>query len=481
MLCRFDGERIAVEQLARFANTPRTIAGGLHWDAQALIGNVTASVRRALEQAGDGLTSIGVDAWGVDYGLIDHAGELLEDPLHYRDARTAGAVERAASIVSPDTVYDVTGIQVLPMNTLYQFYAARESAVLRQASTLLFIPDLMTFQLTGERVAERTIASTSQMLDIRDGGWATGLLERLGLPVGILPPLVEPGTVVGLLRPEIANTARVPVVAVAGHDTASAVLGIPSSTPHVAFISSGTWSLVGIELRQPIVSVAARRANFTNEAGFGGTIRYLKNVTGLWLLQESRRTWEAQGASYTYDALTALAAMAPRTASFIDPDHPAFLPPGDMPARIQALCRATGQPALEGIGEIARCILTSLALTYRRVIDLAIETSGTSVETIHIVGGGARNELLCQMTADATGRPVIAGPVEATALGNALAQAFAAGMLRSRDDIRAVARRSVDVQTFMPGTEQGWWDAAWAQYQEMLARSEAVRAEMMPG
>jgi rhamnulokinase len=468
MTCRFDGRRIAIDEVARFPNVPRRVAGALRWDVEALLGHVTAAVQAVLVAEGSELASIGVDTWGVDYGLVDAAGGLLEDPVHYRDERTTGMLDAVADLVSLDELYALTGVQVLPINTLFQLYAARDTAALRQAATLLFMPDLFGLHLTGERVAERTVASTSQLLDIHRGGWATGLLERLGLPAGLLPPLVEAGTVLGPLRAALAGASRVPVVAVAGHDTASAVLGIPAESADIAYISSGTWSLVGVELAKPVVSDAARQANFTNEAGFGGTVRYLKNVTGLWLVQESRRAWAAQGRDYSYAELTHLAAAAPPAMAIIDPDDPAFAAPGNMPERIRARCVATGQPPPDGVGDTVRCILTSLAVAYRRVLDLARSTSGAQIEAVHVVGGGARNALLCQMTADATGLPVIAGPAEATALGNALAQAHALGLLGSRADLRTVARHSTDVTVFSPGPERNWWE-------ELVARGGRPR------
>jgi rhamnulokinase len=461
--CHFDAERISIQELARFANTPRRVAGTLRWDAASLIANVEHAVRAALLAYPGTLSSIAVDTWGVDYGLVDAAGQLLEDPVHYRDERTHGALEAVAAILPLEELYALTGVQVLPINTLFQLFSARHSPALRQAHSLLFMPDLLALHLTGERVAERTVASTSQMLDIHSGTWATNLLRRLAIPTDLLPPLVEAGTLLGPLRQAIGGTSGTPIIAVAGHDTASAVLGIPSESPDIAYISSGTWSLVGVELPAPVVSDAARQANFTNEAGYGGTVRYLKNVTGLWLLQESRRAWAAQGRAYSYAELTSLAAAAPPSSAFIDPDDPAFVAPGDMPQRIRARCVATGQVPPAGVGELVRCMLTSLALTYRRVIDLARRTSGARVDAVHIVGGGARNALLCQMTADATGLPVIAGPAEATALGNALAQAHALRLLDSREDLRAVARRSsaAETRTYTPGPERAWWhDAA---------------------
>jgi len=397
MLGRVEADRLELREVSRFSYRPTVRDGALRWDA--------AFLRRSVEEGLRGLDvhSIGIDSWAVDYGLLDDSGELLADPVCYRDSRTDGVVEQVLSSVSAEELYGVTGIQILPINTIYQLVA---DPLAQQAAHLLLIPDLVAYWLTGEIGAEHTNASTTQLLDVRNGQWATGLMDRLGIPTRLFPPLRQPGSA-------IAGT----VVAVGSHDTASAVYAVPATTDRFGYISCGTWSLVGVELDRPVLSADSLAANFTNEAGVGGTVRYLRNVMGLWLLEESLRVW-----GLDREPLLRAAAALPRRA-VIDPNSPEFLPPGDMPARITAACRATGQPVPSDPAEIVRCVLDSLAAAYRDALLDAQRLSGKEIDVVHIVGGGSRNELLCQLTADACEMPVLAGPVEATALGNLLAQA----------------------------------------------------------
>ncbi|HEV7650369.1 MAG TPA: rhamnulokinase family protein [Actinophytocola sp.] len=402
-------DELSIEECHRFPNRPVTVRGTLYWDILDLYRGVLEGVRAA-----GALDGIGIDAWGVDYGLLDSSGALLGNPVHYRDARTASA--------SPDRfgaarLYETTGLQFLPFNTIHQL-AAEPPERLAAARWLLMIPDLLAYWLTGSAGAELTIASTSQLLDVRSRTWATALAATAGLDPALLPPLRDPGTVIGPAAP----LDDVPVIAVGAHDTASAVAGVPACGERFAYISCGTWSLVGVELSRPVLTEESRRANFTNELGVDGTVRYLRNVMGLWLLQECLRAWP----SASQADLLAQAATLPRRA-VIDTDDPVFLPPGDMPARIADACRRTDQPAPATRAETVRCIVDSLAQAHRRAVESAARLSGTAVDTVHIVGGGARNTLLCQLTADACGLPVVAGPVEATALGNVLVQARALG------------------------------------------------------
>ncbi|MBC8076353.1 MAG: rhamnulokinase, partial [Chloroflexales bacterium] len=424
LLGAWDGQRFALSELHRFANRPVPLPGALHWDLLALWAEILHGVRRYAREHSAPLAAIGIDSWAVDFGLLDESGHLLGNPFHYRDARTQRMPERVASIIPPAELFERTGIQVLPLNTLYQLFslAQRNDPQLRAAQTLLLVPDLLHYFLTGHIGAEYTNASTTQFLDCRRRIWATDLLARLNIPTHILPPIVAPGAPLGALRGEIVDQTGLahapPVIASATHDTASAVAGIPGLDSASAYISSGTWSLVGVETHQPITSERARALNVTNEGGVGGTIRLLKNVAGLWLLQECQRSLERDGLRPSWDELLGAAVGARPFVSIIDPDAPEFLAPADMPAAIAAFCARSGQPAPSDVGALVRCCLESLALRYRWVIEALEALLGQRLATIRIVGGGSQNRLLCQMTADACGRPVVAGPVEATALGN---------------------------------------------------------------
>lgn len=435
MLGRWDGRRFTLDELHRFANGPVEIAGHLHWDVQRLWREVRAGIARYAAQDATPLAGIGIDTWGVDFGLLDATGRLLHPPFHYRDQRTAGIAELVDTRIPQDRLYALTGIQRLQFNTLYQLYSLSQAdpAALAAADTLLMMPDLFHFWMTGRKAVEYTNATTTQFFHARERRWATEVFDALGLPSRILPPLVTPGTALGNLLPAVRDEAGlrddVPVIAIATHDTASAVAAISGLDAHSAYISSGTWSLVGVELDQPLLTEEARLLNFTNEGGVGGTIRLLKNVAGLWLLQECQRQWQREGHAYTWPELVELAEAAPPLRSVVDPDDPAFLAPDDMPAAIRAYCRRTDQPEPASVGAMVRCCLESLALKYRQVIEALEQLTGRSITTIRIVGGGSRNALLCRLTAEACGRDVVAGPVEATALGNVMIQAITRGVL----------------------------------------------------
>ncbi|MGI5272545.1 rhamnulokinase [Nonomuraea sp. CA-218870] len=430
------GGRIELEEVHRFANRPVRVAGTLHWDVLALYQGVLDGLRRA-----GPAESVGVDAWAVDYGLLDGDGRLIGNPVHYRDARTARFTER----VDP---YEVTGTQFLPFNTVNQLLCER----LDRAETMLMIPDLLGYWLTGTAGAERTNASTTALYDVRGRDWAWELIDELGLPRRIFPGFAAGASP---LRPDVAGEVgyATEVVKVASHDTASAVVAVPAETDRFAYVSCGTWSLVGVELPAPVLTEESRLANFTNEAGLDGTTRYLRNVMGLWILQECLRAWGGP----PLEPLLAEAETA-RTGAVIDPDDPAFLPPGDMPGRIAAYCARTGQPAPEGPAQVVRCILQSLALAYQRAIADAVRLSGRPVEVVHLVGGGSLNTLLCRLTADATGLPVVAGPVEAAALGNALVQARARGLVGGLAEMRELVRRGAGVRTYRPGHPYEPWE-----------------------
>jgi len=460
------GQQLELQELHRFPNVPVRVLGTLHWDVLALFQGVLDGLGAAA-RAGAGLASLGIDTWGVDYGLLDADGTLLGNPVHYRDTRTEGMAGQVLARVPAAELYAITGIQQLPLNTIFQLAAAVGTPQLAAARTLLMIPDLLAYWLTGQAGAEVTNASTTQLYDVRAQAWATSLMTRVGIPPGIFPPLRRPGDIIGELLPRITTetglATPVPVLAVGSHDTASAVAAVPAQGPGFAYISCGTWSLVGMELPGPVLSEASFKANFTNEAGIDGTIRYLRNVMGLWLLQESMRTWSARGTPADLDTLLAAAAEAPALRAVIDPDDPHFLTPGDMPGRIAHACRRTGQDPPADPGATVRCILDSLALAYRRTIAEVQELSGRHVDTVHIVGGGARNALLCQLTADACGLPVVAGPVEAAALGNVLVQARALGA--APDDLagmRQLLRQTQNLHRFAPshGRARAWDEAA---------------------
>jgi rhamnulokinase len=475
VLGRFDGERVALEEAHRFANVPVRAVGALYWDALRIFQEVKTGLAKAGE-AGE-ITSVAVDSWGVDFALLDGDGDLLSNPRNYRDPRTDGMMEHAFRRVPREEIYRKTGIQFIQINTLYQLLAMRDSPLLETADTLLLIPDLLNYWLTGEKVGEFTNATTTQLYDLERGDWARDLARDMQLPDDIFPRIVPPATRLGPLLPEVAEETGLAdataVTAAASHDTASAVVAVPAEGEDFAYISSGTWSLVGVETPHPVVTPEAMRSNFTNEGGFGGKTRLLKNVMGLWLLQECRRTWARDGRDYSYEELERLAREAAPFGPLVDPDHPSFLSPGEMPSRIRRFCEATGQTPPEGPAEIARCVLESLALKYRLVVEQVREITGQEVAVIHVVGGGVRNELLCRLTADATRRPVRAEPAEATALGNLAVQAYAQGHLASQEEIRAIVRRSVEVRDYEPRGDEDRW-------QQALERLRAVTEDGPP-
>jgi rhamnulokinase len=451
---RFDGERLSVEEVHRFANVPVRVRGTLHWDVLRLYGDVLDGLRAAA--ARDEVASVAVDSWGVDFGLLDRADRLVQNPVHYRDSRRAAAVDGVYARVGARTLYDRTGIQLMPINTVFELaaMAAEPDLVLAAADRLLLIPDLVHHWLCGAKTTELTNATTTQCYDARAGAWAVDLLEQLDVPVRLLPEIVEPATQLGPVTDESSGAAGATVVAAATHDTGSAVAGTPLGGEHAAFLSVGTWSLVGIESPTPVLGDEAFRANLTNEGGVGGSFRVLRNVTGLWLLEECRRHW-----GRSVDELLAAAAQEPPLRSFVDPNDPVFAAPGDMPARIVDACARTGQPRPESEGAVVRCILESLALKHAETVDLLARVTERPLDELHVVGGGARNALLCEWTAAASERPVHAGPAEATLVGNLLVQAIALGELGSLADAREVVRRSFSPQRYEPETSGAWREA----------------------
>lgn len=460
---------LQLQEVHRFENGPVRVGDSLYWDVLRLWTEIQQGLASAYSQAGESLVSLGIDTWGVDFGLLASDDELLGNPVHYRDRRTDGMLEQAYKLVPREEIYRQTGIQFMQINSLYQLLAmSRAGSPLLEAShTFLNIPDLFNFWLSGEKASEFTIASTTQCYDPLEGDWARPMLARLGIPSQIFGQVVPPGTVLGGLRPTLTSEIHcspLKVIAAAGHDTACAVAAVPATSLDYIYLSSGTWSLMGIESPQPIINHESLAYNLTNEGGVNGTFRVLKNIMGMWLLQECRREWALQGQRHTYAELTQMAAQAPPLQSFVRPSDPRFLYPGDaqsgmMVARIQAFCLETGQPVPRSIGEVTRCILESLALEYRRTVEQLDSITAKELPTIHIIGGGSRNQLLNQMTADATGKLVVSGPVEATAIGNILVQAIATGYLTSLEEARKLVRASREIKTSEPSKASGWEEA----------------------
>ncbi|ORT56470.1 rhamnulokinase family protein [Streptomyces sp. CB03238] len=449
-------ESLDLLEVHRFPNRPVRLAEGLRWDVLGLYAGVIDGLRAA-----GPVDSVGIDSWAVDHGLLDADGALLGNPVHYRDGRTEGVAEKVWARVPAAELYAVTGIQYAPFNTLYQLVAAQGTAGLAAARRLLLIPDLITYWLTGRQGTELTNASTTQLIDPRTGDWARDVAARLGIDLSLFPPLRRPGDPAGTLLPHVREETGlpgpVPVTTVASHDTASAVAAVPATGgERFAYICTGTWSLVGLELDAPVLTEASRTANFTNELGLDGTVRYLRNIMGLWLLQECLREW----GSPELAPLLRDAAGRPPQRSVVDAGDPGFLAPGWMPRRIADACRATGQPVPSTPAEVTRCILDSLALAHRRAVEDAQRLADHPVDVVHVVGGGARNALLCQLTADACGLPVIAGPAEAAALGNVLVQARAGGLVGDRPAMRRLLARTQPLTRYEPTGDRTAWDAA---------------------
>ena len=478
VLGRLEGDRLTLEEKHRFVTANGRINGHLHWNVLSQWEDLKTGLRKATATADSSrqitLSGIGVDTWGVDFGLIGRDGSLLGLPYMYRDSRTDGMMEQTFKLVQRDSVFENTGIQFMQINSLYQLVsmAQGKSPLLDVAETLLFMPDLFNYLFTGVRKSEFSIASTSQMVNPRTRQWASEMLKTLGIPTRILPELVPSGTVIGQLSKSVADECGVPqapVIAPGCHDTASAVAAVPAGEgSDWCYISSGTWSLMGVELSEPVINAKSLKYNYTNEGGVSGTIRFLKNIMGLWLVQECRRQFAKDGSDHSYAELTQMAERAAGFGALIDPDHTPFLSPGDMVGKIDRFCAGTKQRSPNTRGDYVRTCLESLALTYRKTIEGLEDILGRRINTIHIVGGGSQNLLLNQMTADACGRTVVAGPVEGTAIGNVLVQAMATGRIRSLDEARAIVRASFDVKRYEP-RETAKWEQAYSRYRELLA------------
>jgi rhamnulokinase len=465
---QFDGAELKLEEVHRFANGGIEIGGNLHWNLLELWNQLLQGLGTAAASDASSVVSLGVDTWGVDFGLLDRNDQLIANPRHYRN-QSSEILDQAFEIVPRGEIFEQTGLQFMEFNTLYQLLSLQQenSPLLDIADSLLMIPDLFHWMLSGEKVNEYTNATTTQMLDPRSSSWSESLLNSFNLPAHILQPVTAPGTTLGPLRKSLADStglANLQVVLPGSHDTASAVMAVPVETETLArgdwcYISSGTWSLMGAEIPAPVINDTCQQLNFTNEGGVGGTVRLLKNIAGLWLLQQCRAAWSSQQ-DYSWDQLVELANQSPPLQSLVDPDDPRFVAPPDMPAEIQDFCQQTGQAAPSSEGAIVRCVLESLALRYRQVLASLEQLCGQTLQTIHIVGGGSQNEMLCQMTADACNRQVIAGPVEATAIGNLGMQLVARGAVGSIGQAREVVRTSFPVQRYEPAATSAWDDAA---------------------
>jgi rhamnulokinase len=452
--------RLRIVEIHRFANGTVNIQGHLHWDIPDLYEELVKGIRLCAEAHTPSPASIGIDTWGVDFGLLDERGNLLELPFTYRDSGTQGAMGRFLKRLPGKKLYGLTGIQILPINTVFQLYAMAQerNLLLEAASDLLFIPDLFHYLFTGVKKSEFTFATTSQLYNPRTRDWDPEIFAHLAVSRNLMQDIVQPGTLLGETTETLRGQTglmRTPVVAVATHDTGSAVAALPVSGDDFAYISSGTWSLVGIESPEPIITDKAFQYNLTNEGGVGKTFRVLKNITGLWLIRECRKAW-AETQNVSYEELIKRAEGSPPFTAILDPDRAEFLNPPDMPAAINAFCRDSGQATSQDTGQMVRIILEGLALAYHQALEQVAETSGRDIKQIHIIGGGSRNRLLCQFTADATGIPVYAGPVEATAIGNILVQAMALGTIKNLEELRKVVRKSFTATFYKPSPTADW-------------------------
>lgn len=458
----FDGDKITLEEVHRFSNDPVSVGGTVYWDVLRLFYEIKQGIIKA--KIAGGFDSIGIDTWGVDFGLIDSEGKLMENPVHYRDARTVGLVDEAFKTMPKEKLYGITGIQFMELNTLFQLISLKKYRpwMLERADKMLFMPDLFGYMLTGKMCAEYSIASTSQLIDLDKRTWSKEILDAFGIKESVFAPLVQPGTVLGELSKEVCEECGVdpvPVISVCGHDTQSAITSVPCEDGDFAFLSSGTWSLFGTELDKPIVNETSMNINITNEGGFDGSTGFLKNIIGLWLIQESRRQWKREGKEYSYADLEKLALAAEPFKCFIDPDAPEFVPHGNIPERVREFCRKTGQYVPETVGEIMRCIYESLAMKYRLTFEKLRECTERDYPVIHVIGGGTKDGLLCQMTANSCDRTVKAGPIEATVMGNVAVQLMSDGSVKNIGQARKIVADSSELKTFEPKDTDKWAEA----------------------
>jgi len=467
------GGKLTLEEKHRFANPNSRIHGQWHWNLLGQWEELKAGLRKSLTGLKGEIAGIGIDTWGVDFGLLDRNGEVLGNPFMYRDPRNEGMPEAVFATIPREKVFEATGIQFLQFNSLFQLYAMvkANSGAIEVAESLLFMPDLFNYLFTGVKRNEFSITTTSQMYDPRRKDWARDLVSALGIPTRILGQIVPSGTVLGPVKQDVAEECglkySVPVIAPATHDTGSAVAAVPAEGEDWCYVSSGTWSLMGVELSEPVINEKSLKYNYTNEGGVGGTIRFLKNIMGMWAVQECRRQWMKEGAEFSYAQMAQMAAEARPFTALINPEYGPFMTPGQMPQKIEEFCRKTKQPVPSTKGEFVRTCLESLALSYRGTLEGIEDVLGRRIRVIHIVGGGCQNELLNQMAADACGRTVITGPVEATAMGNLLTCAMATGDVRSLADLRRIVRESFDVKRYEP-RDTAAWEKAYQRYQEIL-------------
>ena len=472
----FDGEKITLEENHRFPNEPVMVAGQFTWDIVRILHEIKTSIRKCANSEDSDIASIGIDTWGVDFGFLDKKGHLLANPVHYRDLRTVGIPAYSEDFVSSDEVYDITGIQVLELNSLYQLLAVKKNdpEIFDIAADMLFVPDLLNYFLTGYKQTEYTIASTSQLLDAKKRDWSYELIDKFGLPEKLFSNVVKPGTVCGSFLPSLSEEfggLNPKVISVAAHDTGSAVLAVPAKSEKFIWISSGTWSIMGTETKDPVISEKSKEYNFTNEGGYGDTIRFSKNITGLWVEQESKRQWEREGEKISFAELAEMAAEAEPLRCFIDTDDARFATPGNIPKRIADYCRETGQFVPQTKGEIVRCILESLAMRYRYTVECIDEMCGERIPAINIVGGGTKEEQLSQFAATACGRPVYAGPVEATAIGNIAAQAIALGAIKDMWEAREIIANSFEIKEYQPEADKkAAWDEAYGRFLKLIGK-----------
>ncbi len=455
----FDGKKITLEEVHRFSNDPVSVGGTVYWDVLRLFHEIKQGIIKA-RMAG-GFDSIGIDTWGVDFGLIDAEGRLMENPIHYRDRRTVGLVEEAFKTMPKEKLYGITGIQFMELNTLFQLISLKKDRpwMLERADKMLFMPDLFAYMLTGKMCSEYSIASTSQLIDLETGSWSKDILDAFGIKESIFAPIVKPGTVLGELTDEICEECgveKVPVISVCGHDTQSAITSVPCEDGKFAFLSSGTWSLFGTELEKPIVNETSLNINITNEGGFDDTVGFLKNIIGLWLIQESRRQWQRQGEDYSYADLEKLALEAEPFKCFIDPDAPEFVPHGNIPKRVQEFCKKTGQYVPQTVGEIMRCIYESLAMKYKLTFEKLCECTERDYPVIHVIGGGTKDTLLCRLTANSCNRTVKAGPIEATVMGNVAVQLMSDNSVESISEARKIVADSSELKVYEPQEVEAW-------------------------
>ncbi len=466
MLGTVSDGKLTLEEIHRFANGPVELDGTLRWDFDRLLKDIKTGIAKAVKTSESLPVGIGIDTWGVDFGLIDAQGKLIEPPYHYRDTRTEGMVEKAFDTMGKRAIYDNTGIQFMGLNTVYQLLAMRSAdyPALAKTDKLVMMADLFAYFLCGRIVSEYTLASTTQLMDMRTGQWSKSIFEGLDLPISVMPEIIEPGKIVGSLTLEVAaevGCEPIPVIAVGTHDTASAVAAVPASPGKWGYLSSGTWSLMGVEIPQAVINDKTFEHEFTNEGGIEGTIRLLKNIMGLWLVQECKRQWQREGNDLSYAEIAEMAQNAKPFAGYIDVDDSLFLAPGDMTPRINEHLTRTGQKAIEDKGQLIRVVLESLALKYRTTMEMIEAATGEPFDVLHIVGGGIQNELLCRFTANALGKKVITGPIEATASGNILMQARAVGQIGSMEELRKIVSNSFELKEYNPENA-----AAWTQHYE---------------